>query len=163
MKTCPICNAIAFDDATTCYGCLYRFPENTLPKANAASSDPDNASGAACPQLSPENPPTLPTHNDKAEEQTPQAASTRAHTPFFAQQAPTGNYAQAPLSPWQAASSMQAAPNMQAAPSTQVQIPLPTQQYASSIAGQPLHIDGLPGFCIFIQPLSAGMQQPVAS
>ena len=25
MKTCPICNAKAFDDAAVCYGCLHRF------------------------------------------------------------------------------------------------------------------------------------------
>lgn len=25
MKTCPICGAIAFDDAETCFGCLHAF------------------------------------------------------------------------------------------------------------------------------------------
>ena len=25
MKTCPICQAITFDDATTCFGCLHRY------------------------------------------------------------------------------------------------------------------------------------------
>lgn len=25
MKTCPICKSVAFDDAGTCYGCLYDF------------------------------------------------------------------------------------------------------------------------------------------
>ena len=28
MKTCPICKSIAFDDARTCYGCLYDFAKS---------------------------------------------------------------------------------------------------------------------------------------
>ena len=28
MKTCPICHAVAFDDAAICYGCLHRFADN---------------------------------------------------------------------------------------------------------------------------------------
>ena len=28
MKTCPVCKAIAFDDALVCYGCLHRFEED---------------------------------------------------------------------------------------------------------------------------------------
>ena len=28
MKTCPVCDAIAFDDAVVCYGCLHRFDED---------------------------------------------------------------------------------------------------------------------------------------
>ena len=49
MKTCPVCNAIAFDDQATCYGCLHSF-ERDLPQAEAAkttdsvSSLPDAAS-----------------------------------------------------------------------------------------------------------------------
>ena len=31
MKTCPICHAVAFDDAETCYGCLHRFAEDEVP------------------------------------------------------------------------------------------------------------------------------------
>lgn len=27
MKTCPVCNARAFDDMDVCYGCLHRFDE----------------------------------------------------------------------------------------------------------------------------------------
>ena len=27
MKTCPVCQANAFDDADMCYGCLYKFPD----------------------------------------------------------------------------------------------------------------------------------------
>ena len=29
MKSCPICHAVAFDDATVCFGCLYRFEEES--------------------------------------------------------------------------------------------------------------------------------------
>lgn len=25
MKTCPVCQAVAFDDASTCFGCMYEF------------------------------------------------------------------------------------------------------------------------------------------
>ncbi len=25
MKTCPVCQAVAFDDAVTCFGCLHTF------------------------------------------------------------------------------------------------------------------------------------------
>ena len=25
MKTCPICHAVAFDDALVCFGCMYRY------------------------------------------------------------------------------------------------------------------------------------------
>ena len=35
MKTCPICNAAAFDDAAICYGCLHRFDEGDLPPSVA--------------------------------------------------------------------------------------------------------------------------------
>lgn len=31
MKTCPICNAKAFDDADICYGCLHRFDKEAPP------------------------------------------------------------------------------------------------------------------------------------
>ena len=31
MKTCPVCNAIAFDDQATCYGCLYSFEKDEPP------------------------------------------------------------------------------------------------------------------------------------
>ena len=27
MKTCPICNAVCFDDMDTCFGCLHRFDD----------------------------------------------------------------------------------------------------------------------------------------
>ena len=28
MKTCPVCDAKAFDDAEICYGCMHRFDED---------------------------------------------------------------------------------------------------------------------------------------
>lgn len=34
MKTCPVCNAIAFDDQATCYGCLHDFTKDS-PSAEA--------------------------------------------------------------------------------------------------------------------------------
>ena len=35
MKQCPICNSMAFDDATTCFGCLHPF----LPEGQTAEPD----------------------------------------------------------------------------------------------------------------------------
>lgn len=31
MKTCPVCNSIAFDDATMCFGCLHEFGKDLEP------------------------------------------------------------------------------------------------------------------------------------
>ena len=37
MKTCPVCQSVAFDDAELCYGCMHRFgeveitPESNMP------------------------------------------------------------------------------------------------------------------------------------
>lgn len=31
MKTCPVCNAVAFDDQATCYGCLHGFGKDESP------------------------------------------------------------------------------------------------------------------------------------
>ena len=28
MKTCPVCNSLAFDDAKTCFGCLHPFEDD---------------------------------------------------------------------------------------------------------------------------------------
>ena len=27
MKTCPVCRAVAFDDARTCFGCMHHFDD----------------------------------------------------------------------------------------------------------------------------------------
>lgn len=39
MKECPICKAIAFDDARICYGCLHRFEEEALAETVPADLD----------------------------------------------------------------------------------------------------------------------------
>lgn len=39
MKTCPVCNAVAFDDASICYGCMHRF-------ADGETAEPAGVSGA---------------------------------------------------------------------------------------------------------------------
>ena len=38
MKTCPVCNALAFDDASMCYGCLHTFDEDDCAHDNENSS-----------------------------------------------------------------------------------------------------------------------------
>ena len=40
MKTCPVCNAIAFDDQATCYGCLYSFEKDEPPTDTPKASEP---------------------------------------------------------------------------------------------------------------------------
>jgi hypothetical protein len=30
MKTCPVCHAIAFDDAVTCFGCMHPFDQPVM-------------------------------------------------------------------------------------------------------------------------------------
>lgn len=30
MKTCPVCNSLAFDDAKTCFGCLHPFGDDDV-------------------------------------------------------------------------------------------------------------------------------------
>lgn len=42
MKTCPICEAKAFDDAAVCYGCLHRFDE----ERGSAEAAPARATAA---------------------------------------------------------------------------------------------------------------------
>ena len=45
MKTCPICHAVAFDDAAVCYGCLHRFTDSDeaadVPVEQAAQDAPE--------------------------------------------------------------------------------------------------------------------------
>lgn len=38
MKVCPVCQARAFDDASICYGCMYRF-NDVLPDAQLAAGE----------------------------------------------------------------------------------------------------------------------------
>ena len=45
MKTCPVCRAVAFDDAEVCFGCMHRFEEgaaepNPEPEPVASESTP---------------------------------------------------------------------------------------------------------------------------
>lgn len=40
MKTCPVCNAIAFDDQKTCYGCLHDFEKSSLVGETEETPDP---------------------------------------------------------------------------------------------------------------------------
>ncbi|MDR2956560.1 MAG: hypothetical protein LBU61_00055 [Coriobacteriales bacterium] len=45
MKTCPYCQSVSFDDAETCFGCLFRFDvqSHELPVlVNATSEDNQN-------------------------------------------------------------------------------------------------------------------------
>ena len=61
MKVCPICHAVAFDDATLCFGCMYRYDEDegagegdglnqmseNAPKAGACKNGPFPSNPAA--------------------------------------------------------------------------------------------------------------------
>lgn len=51
MKTCPVCQAIAFDDAQTCFGCMYQFDEKNrgedLRSWNGEACDRQNESSVS--------------------------------------------------------------------------------------------------------------------
>lgn len=49
MKTCPICEAKAFDDALVCYGCLHRFGEEEKPSGFEAAAP--NGAAAVLPAV----------------------------------------------------------------------------------------------------------------
>lgn len=51
MRECPVCKAIAFDDAEICYGCLHRFEERGAVEAPSAGAGSLTGSleGAAAP------------------------------------------------------------------------------------------------------------------
>ena len=51
MKVCPVCKAIAFDDATICYGCLHQFKADG---ARSAAAEEDRASSAVTRGSAPE-------------------------------------------------------------------------------------------------------------
>ena len=38
MKTCPICQAVAFDDARICFGCMHRYDDPAGPDTPQESS-----------------------------------------------------------------------------------------------------------------------------
>ena len=42
MKICPVCKAIAFDDAQTCFGCLHQFADGDK-QAQEEKKKPNNA------------------------------------------------------------------------------------------------------------------------
>lgn len=42
MKTCPICNAVTFDDADICFGCLHRYSDD-VPESLSIATDEDPA------------------------------------------------------------------------------------------------------------------------
>ena len=48
MKTCPVCHAVAFDDAVVCYGCLHRFGDVDVaaPEAIPGASEPPTVPNA---------------------------------------------------------------------------------------------------------------------
>lgn len=50
MKTCPVCQAKAFDDAEVCYGCLHRF-ERKEELAAACEEDKDQKHDASHAQI----------------------------------------------------------------------------------------------------------------
>lgn len=44
MKQCPICQAIAFDDAATCFGCLHEFNLDVEQEAAGCTEVPETES-----------------------------------------------------------------------------------------------------------------------
>ena len=54
MKTCPICNAVAFDDAEVCFGCMHRYgDQETEPKP------PEPIAGDDASPILPDTPPAF--------------------------------------------------------------------------------------------------------
>ena len=56
MKQCPICQSFAFDDATTCFGCLHEFAGDEQPMAPVVVPDkrPDDAPPSFLIRIKPE-------------------------------------------------------------------------------------------------------------
>lgn len=61
MKTCPVCRAVAFDDAEVCFGCMHRFEEGTAepnpepePEPVASESAPPAFTIRFIPEAEPE-------------------------------------------------------------------------------------------------------------
>lgn len=38
MKTCPVCHAVAFDDAAICFGCMHRYDSREEPEGQPGSA-----------------------------------------------------------------------------------------------------------------------------
>lgn len=72
MKTCPICHAVAFDDAPVCYGCLHRFDGEDAPSAAGGLPPDPTARPGAGAQGNPVQPPSA------AAERPPQPARAAA-------------------------------------------------------------------------------------
>lgn len=53
MKTCPVCGASAFDDASVCYGCLYRYESQSGVSADVSSEVLSSASSVLPVSLTP--------------------------------------------------------------------------------------------------------------
>ena len=45
MKKCPVCSTVCFDDADTCFGCLYRFRKDEAPEEGPQSEGLYTADG----------------------------------------------------------------------------------------------------------------------
>ena len=56
MKICPVCDAVAFDDASTCYGCLHAF-DHEDPGCERQSGSPSGMPEPENPCAEPERPP----------------------------------------------------------------------------------------------------------
>lgn len=79
MKTCPICNAKAFDDAAVCYGCLHRFEkdgESDDRRQQPREGESANDRQLPCEDLS--RPPASPREQDPAQESSPPVATQRS-------------------------------------------------------------------------------------
>lgn len=51
MKSCPICGASAFDDASTCYGCLHQYAPGDQASPVAATVEQPARAAARSPQF----------------------------------------------------------------------------------------------------------------
>lgn len=47
MKVCPVCGSRAFDDAATCFGCLYRFDQEPIGKNGSVANEVTASGGGS--------------------------------------------------------------------------------------------------------------------
>ena len=59
MKTCPICQAVAFDDARICFGCMHRYDDPDDCDASQESPTSLETEGGTPPDEMPEFPPAF--------------------------------------------------------------------------------------------------------